>query len=29
MEMGGIFLKNLELYPPTPTPPLLQLGSGE
>ena len=25
MEMGGIFLKNLELYPPPP----LQLGSGE
>ena len=27
MEMGGIFFKNLELYPPPPPP--LQLGSGE
>ena len=26
MEMGGTFLKNLELYPPSPP---LQVGSGE
>ena len=30
MEMGGIFFKNLELYPPPyPHPQPLQLGSGE
>ena len=26
MEMGGIFFKNLELYPPSPTPPTIRFG---